>query len=1328
MKHLYFLAILFILLFFSSSYAHNHEAVKNVLFVENKGQWGEKPLYRAEFHGGYSYFEQGQITYVVKDMEALSDLLGFKMKPEDYKKQNNPDPIIPHHAYRVKFENANKNADIVSAGQTPDYNNYYIGKNQERWASRVRKYRSITYQELYPGVDLAFDQSEGFMKYTFEVKPSASPSQISMLYKHTGRIKIKDDHLIIKTSVHDVIEMEPYAFQIINGDTVDIACYYQLNDKSVSFSLPKGYNKSLPLYIDPTLIFSTYSGSTSDNWGYTATYDSDGHAYGGGTSFGSGYPTTMGAYDVNYSAGGCDMVITKFDDTGSNLLFSTYLGGSGVDVPHSLVCNSFDQLIVLGTTGSSNFATTPLAFDTTFDGGSQYLLTTLINYVNGSDITLSKFSEDGTQLYNSTYIGGSGNDGLNSASNLRYNYADEVRGEVMVDEFDAIYVASSTYSQDFPMVGNGFQLTNNGQQDGVVFKMSSSMDGMFWSSYIGGSGNDAVYNLSVSQQANLYIAGGTTSNDLPVSIDAYQQNYQGGSADGFIGYINTAGTQLLACTYYGSPQYDQVYFVDEDLDYGVYVLGQTSAGGSTFIYNAPWNQPGGGQFVSQVSNFLKTVTFSTAFGNASNPGPDISPTSFMVDYCGGLYIAGWGGGLNTFGGTSGLPVTSNAYQTTTDNNDYYFMVLEKDAQSLEYATFFGGTQNVGEHVDGGTSRFSKKGAIYQAICSGCGGYSDMPTSPGAWSNTNNSSNCNLAVLKFKFDVKAVIADFKRPFSGCVPYTVQFENLSFSSGTNTYYLWDFGDGDTSMAYQPSHTYTQPGSYTVTLKVLDSTTCNIADSIKYHILVLDDKVDTLPVVSTCKGDSVEIGINPYNDPNVIYNWSPTTWVPGVTFMPVGNISKSKTNILPRTDTTFYLTINNQICVDSLVQQVDVIDIVADAGPDLEVCDSVITIDGYGEGSDSLMYIWSTSGYFTDTLNNDLTNNTLIYKLQNFSDLYLKVTDGKCEDVDTVSVDFLIDITDSTKTPKCYGDCDGSITVNAVGGKAPYSYQWSNGQTGPTITNLCGGTYTVTVFDADSCIAVKTINLQEPQPLVNNFTVTNAPCEEVCIGEAAANPQGGTSPFTYQWSNGQSAQTASQLCAGKYTLTITDQHGCKLEDTVIVEDVSAGFTFEAFAEDDTIYQGQSTRIYTLDTMNYSYSWVPAASLENPGLPSTKASPDQTTTYILTVSDQYGCTFTDSVTIYVKPVTCDDPYIFVPNAFTPDGDGKNDVLYVRTQYAEDLYFAVYDRWGNKLFETRDKNKGWDGKVNGKQADQAVYVYRLIVTCFTGEVYKKSGNVTLIR
>ena len=151
---------------------------------------------------------------------------------------------------------------------------------------------------------------------------------------------------------------------------------------------------------------------------------------------------------------------------------------------------------------------------------------------------------------------------------------------------------------------------------------------------------------------------------------------------------------------------------------------------------------------------------------------DIAPSAFLVSDCGQIYFSGWGGDVNLSGqslssNTTGLPTTPGTFQASTDGSDFYLMVLEPEATGLNYATFFGGGITA-EHVDGGTSRFDKNGNVYQAVCAGCGGQDDFPTTPGAWSNTNNSFNCNLGVFKFALAQTLAIIDINGPTYLCDP--------------------------------------------------------------------------------------------------------------------------------------------------------------------------------------------------------------------------------------------------------------------------------------------------------------------------------------------------------------------------------------------------------------------------------------------------------------------------------------------------------------------------------------------------------------------------------
>ena len=272
-------------------------------------------------------------------------------------------------------------------------------------------------------------------------------------------------------------------------------------------------------------------------------------------------------------------MISKFDDDGASLIYSTYLGGNNNEIPHSLVVNNNNQLYVLGTTSSSNFPVTGSAYDGTFNGGSSIGAGTGgnnnssgVQYPNGSDILITKFNANGTGLVASTYIGGSGNDGINLSDTLQKAYSDEFRGEIIVDNNDNCYVATSSGSSNFPIV-NGFQSTyGGGLTDGVVFKFNSSLSSLLWSSYIGGTDADAAYSLQFDPNLNVFATGGTKSNNFPTTSGVIHPTFQTGSADGWVAKISNNGQTLQASTYLGTNDYDQSFFVQLDLQGNVYCV------------------------------------------------------------------------------------------------------------------------------------------------------------------------------------------------------------------------------------------------------------------------------------------------------------------------------------------------------------------------------------------------------------------------------------------------------------------------------------------------------------------------------------------------------------------------------------------------------------------------------------------------------------------------------------------------------------------------------------------------------------------------------------
>lgn len=808
-----------------------------VRFIENKGQWNENILYKASISGGSAFITPNAIRYVFADKNKLHQLHhGFT-----------DDSIINFHAVFIEFVNANRNPIVSHSKPFSEYYNYYTSRNPEKWKSGVKPYGRILNQEIFPSTDLEIESEDDAIKYTYVVKPGGSPSKIQMRVRGADKLEIKDEELHIYTSLNHIVEQKPFAYQLKGNDTVKVKCNFYLDKDILGFRFPDGYDKSFPLVIDPKVIFATYSGSLGDNFGFTATYDKLGNGYSGGTVYDVGFPTTPGAFQEFYHDGDFgnstiedyprDIGILKYSPDGTKLLFATYLGGSHNEEPHSMVVDSLNNLIVFGTTFSIDFPVTKTAFDTTYN--------------TRGDIFLTKFSEDGTQLLAGTYIGDSLNDGLNGLKTgsiradrpLSFNYGDQFRGEVVSDKFNNIYVAASTQSPKFPVTAGAAQTKfGGGAQDGCAFKLNPDFSKLLWSTFIGGSNYDAAFSIQLDKKQNAFITGGTISPYFFKDSVTYQDTIIGDSADAFICHLKNDGKTFINATYFGTNNYDQAYFVQLDTSENVFIFGQTLNNNFPII-NSKYVNPGSRQFITKFNYNLDSVLISTVFG--SGPGkPNISPAAFLVDNCGSIYVSGWGGHTNEAyahgGNTFNLPITPDGFQKTTDGSDFYVAVFARDMEALLFSSYFGGNISE-EHVDGGTSRFDKRGVIYQSVCGGCATdkslfpHSDFPTTPGAWSRINKSDNCNNLLFKVDLNVPDVRANFDMPTSACAPFTIKPTNKSVRANN---YIWKFGDGTTSTLENPTHLYTVSDTYTVTLIAYNSLSCSLRDSISKQIYIYTD----------------------------------------------------------------------------------------------------------------------------------------------------------------------------------------------------------------------------------------------------------------------------------------------------------------------------------------------------------------------------------------------------------------------------------------------------------------------------------------------------------
>lgn len=870
----------------------------NGYFVKNEGQFPKKVLYHARLNYGSFFIEKDRFTCVVLNPDQVDQIIGHAKHEHDHhdhKSFNATNNEIKGHSFSLIFDGANKQPAQVE-GQPLDFKiNSLIGNDPKAWGQNLTPFGEVILKEVYPNTDLKVYFKDNSIKYDFILKPGANPSSIRLKYRGLNTVKFNKKKLELQTQVGSIYDEAPYSYELSNPSKKIKTQFTQLNGSTFGLMVDKKIITET-LVIDPQLNFVTFTGASVDNWGYTATYDKSGYGYAGGVVFNTGYPITLGAFQSLFGGGSIDISISKFSPDGKNLIYSTYIGGSGLEAPHSMVVNSKNELVIYGVTSSTNYPAT--GYDLTFNGGTTVLASNVLDFVGGTDIIVTVLNSAGTGITGSTYYGGSGNDALNDVaetSGLFHNYGDVYRGEVTVDPSDNIIISSVTSSTNLPTPG-GFQSAfGGGNQDGCIAMFNPDASNLVWGSYFGGSGDDACYASKQNSIGDIYFTGGTTSNNLPTSSGAVTPN-PGGSIDGYLARVSSNGSVLKNCTYIATSGYDQSYFVEVDYDDDVYCFGQSS--GNMPVTSGTYSVSNSGQFLQKLNPTLSNIEAATVIGSGTKAS-NIVPGAFMVSNCKEVYLSGWGGvvNYNAGGSTNGLPTTPDAVQGTTDGSDFYLALLGQDFSSMKYATFLGGG-SLAEHVDGGTSRFDRDGTVYQAVCAGCGGSSAFPVTPGAYSVNNNSVNCNLALIKMDISKLTANIKFDKDSVHCKNDPVNFANQS-TGGTE--YKWIYPDGSVSIGFDGEYYFKDTGDYVVALIAIDSTQCPYSDTADINV-----KIITIPEISidldtfVCLNNSLllETSGGP-NDTNYSW-WTQTELFPN---------NENNLTISPQETSTYYVSHTNE-----------------------------------------------------------------------------------------------------------------------------------------------------------------------------------------------------------------------------------------------------------------------------------------------------------------------------------------------------------------------------------------------------------------------------------
>ena len=1275
-------------------------------FIENRGQWPREVRYRAALPGGGQLFAEADGLRLA--LLADGALAHYKHAPEAGAGHRTeavpgPTPGLRAHAFDLRFAGAAATAHPVAAGRTAEHRNYFQGNDPARWAADVRSYRTLSYPELWPGVGARFyENDQQRLEYDFTVAPGADPAAIGL--RHDGAAVALDalGNLVLTTSVGTVRELAPRAWQTdAAGLRRPVACRYQLAaGGTVRFALG-AYNRALPLTIDPTVVFATYTGSTATNWGFTATYDAQGNLYSGGIAFSLGYPASVGAYQTTF-AGIIDMALIKYDVTKTGpaaRAWATYLGGSQADFPASLVTNAQGELLVLGSTGSADFPTTAGAVQRTFGGGPAAdpfgdAAVNSIYKVNGSDIVVCRLAASGAALPASTYLGGSGNDGLlpldpaTSAPQLAHNYGDPFRGDILVDAANNVYIASSTCSTDFP-VARGFQSTyRGGTSDGVVCKLNASLTALLWGSYLGGSASDGAYSLQLQPASgDVYVAGGTLSPDLPGTGGALYPGAPGG-VDGFVARIAASGTSLRRATYLGTSAYDQAFFVQLGGDGGVYVLGQTL--GAYPTTSGLYQTTDGRQFIHKLDADLSHTQLATVFGGGGR-AVDIVPTAFLVDRCDRVYVCGWGGrnnvgnpgtylGENQGSGTYNLPTTAYAVQTQTDGNDFYLAQFAAGLTTLSYGTYFGGSES--EHVDGGTSRFDPRGVVYQAVCA-CFTSQGFPVPMGAnyyAPDTGSPNTCNNAafVLNFQPDV----ADVGPPQTVCVDVATALV------GSPAGGVWT-GPG-VSGSPAAGYVFTPPGPGTYALTYTVSTGQCVSSAVRQVTAVSPPvavAIDTSLKTAYCGPNNTVLPLVPLVGSPAGGTFSGEGVFPA--YSGAGQVFDPNRVSGIATVTYTYATTG---CPGIATRQVEVNRVSANLASTLCV-GSTMALSGFPAGG-----TWSGPGVSGSVANGFFFTPTPA-QAGTVSLTYSRPSaDGSCV-ATAVAQLTVFDAGDPVLTPLPNPLCVSGDSYPLIA-SVPGGY-WS----GPGVSQVFGGVSSFTPFATGTFTLTYETGFATPCRAVRTMTVTVSPALVVsapadtllCPGSRQPVPLRGAAPAGGLWSGvGVSGSPAT----GFYFTP------------------PAGFTGAALLTYTTANGGctgtATRRVGVAPVPDFQPGWVPVACVEDRQVPLRvrfsdaggnaaarwdfgDGSPAATGAVVEHTYQQAG-RYQPIVSLRYLQAQCettaplaalevqDQP---IPNVITPNGDGLNQYFRLPPSCAPQL--QIFSRWGQRVYETAAYQNDWD-------------------------------------
>jgi len=617
-------------------------------FEENCGQWDKKVLFTSQGRGAKLFVTEEGVTFAIGTGAERA-------------------------ALRFSVVGASADGRVSGEREFGGAANYLKGNDPANWVTGARRFGAVRSSEVKPGIDLVYYGHGQELEYDVVLRPGAKAAELRFRFEGADKLSVNGaGDLLVKTAAGELVQHRPAVWQEVAGKRTEISAAYRLVGKnSVAINVGK-YDERRELVIDPVLSFATYLGGKADDAAYAVALDSSGNVYIGGYTQSTDFPTSIGAYRVALNGQSTDVFVTKLNPTGTAILYSTLIGGSGNESALGLVVDSGGNAYMTGTTSSYDFPTT---------AGS------LSPLRNNASIFVTKLNAAGTGLVYSTYLGAGYND---------------FAGGIAIDSAGNAYVVGSTYGS-FPVTTGAFStdithgVPNSYGTDAFVAKLNSTGSALVYATYLGGTGYETATGVTLDLSGQAYITGNTTSADFPTSATSFQKTYPFtgygyyASGSGYVVCLNSAGAALTYSTYLGGSNGTDPKAIALDAGQNAYVVGQT---GSTDFPTTPGSfsaslaNPGHG-FLSKLNYVGTALVYSTFLGGSGTE----TINNVAVDSAGSALVTGITNSTN-------FPITPGSFplSPTADypNTGLFLTKFNPGGSSVLYSTFFGpsGQSNV----------------------------------------------------------------------------------------------------------------------------------------------------------------------------------------------------------------------------------------------------------------------------------------------------------------------------------------------------------------------------------------------------------------------------------------------------------------------------------------------------------------------------------------------------------------------------------------------------------------------------------------------------------